>query len=1155
MKKSIRPYRYWYWQQKLLRRMKATCLILLLFVTLGFANTRAQEKVRIKVKNGTFQEVIKQIESQSELGFIYSSDELILNKRFNIDKSDVSIYDLLDELLKGESLVYRKVGNNIIIKSQTQTTRERYSQQRYELTGIVVDKSGEPVPGVNVFDKNNPQNGVITGFDGSYTLSLDSDEAVVVFSFIGFVKQEIQVSGRTNINITMLEESIGLNEVVAIGYGTAKKGDLTGSVAAVKGEDLQTIGNTTMGQTLKGQVSGMRVTQQSAQPGGGVDIKIRGTAAGASPLIIVDGIPMSTLWAPNGGIGYSTGSKESVLDHINPEDIADITVLKDASSTAIYGSRAAGGVILITTKRGSKGEDQVNVSFKSQSTAQVISQQPEIMDAREYMYASNDALLERWARKEGYAPYGDKQLPGREELVKGYENAHSDQLLKGWNYNPAQIDGFIGGTDWQDEISRMGLIQQHDLSINGGTKKSAYLISGGYMGNEGVLKNNNYERITGRMNYDIEFSKYFRGGVSSAYTVTNSDDAGLGGSHGVFSIYDVARGFDPVVPKRDENGDWSKSELRPSVVGPMEYLDYKFQTKKRNLLASAFLDIRPFDGLSVKTTVGYDYKSADGQYYIPSFTQAGSSHGGQAKIVKTDLNNYYVNSTATYNNSIGKHNFTAIVGWEYRTTTNTGMSAENRGFPYDDVLWNNLGLGTYERPIVGSYKNDSEAVSVISRINYNYDEKYFLTINYRHDGSSNFAPNKQYGNFGGISLAYRLSEEEFMQDLDWLSNLKIRFGAGVTGNEGSLTGTRTYYTAGRDYYFDGRQTPGIGLAVLGNPNLSWESQSDINLGFDLGFFNNKIGATVDIYERTIFDRIGKMQLMSYQEVNQMDFNTERIDKTRGVDFSFYANMFQQSDLKWTTQFTFTWYRDFTTKRDPSETYPVYDSEAYTWGNNWAYASDGIIRAGEDVPHMINALPGMIKIKDLNGYQRDAEGNVVYKDGKALRTGKPDGKIDEADVVNFGNGTPMPVGWANNLTYKNWDLGINMYGSFNNIKINNRYAAIGYTGPQQGANTVKTFNERYSLYNQTSSVPGMTQYESNHGWGDFYHEKFWYMRLENITLGYRLPVKNQKTIKGLRVFSSVNNIAVLTNFGGYDPEYNVFQYPSVTSFTFGVDLKF
>ena len=525
-----------------------------------------------------------------------------------------------------------------------------------------------------------------------------------------------------------------------------------------------------------------------------------------------------------------------------------------------------------------------------------------------------------------------------------------------------------------------------------------------------------------------------------------------------------------------------------------------------------------------------------------------------------EQSDYLLNVIATYARTFKeKHSLSVMGGWEYQRFVNEGFNAMNTGFPYDGVKWYNLWLGTNEKPTVGSYGAVSENASFLARVNYSFDNRYLLTLNYRYDGSSNFAPNKQWGHFGGGAIAWRISEEAFLKDkVSWLNNLKLRFGAGVTGYAGNLTGTRTYYKAGYDYYFNNKTSSGIGLNTLGNPDLSWESQRDLNLGLDFGLFHNRLAGSIEIYERTIFNRIGHKNLMSYQEVNTLAYNTKRIDKTRGVDITLTGTILDKKNFTWDSQLKFTYYRDMTTRRDPSEVLEINDTEKYHWNDLWYYKSDGLVRPGEVLSGQTGAKAGAVRIKDLNGYKRDESGNKIYDEsGKPIYLGHPDGMIDKADLVKIANNTPIPFGWSNNFKYKNFDLNIYFYGKLNYRK-DNDYK--GYADPVtifNGLNGTSYIRDRMSFDNPNSQVPSFQIWSGGYGVGDYYLEKAWFIRLDNVSLGYTLPKKiTSRICQSARFYFAAKNICVISPYKGADPEFDVYGgYPSVRSFTIGVDIKF
>lgn len=1031
------------------------------------------------------------------------------------------------------------------------------AQSKKTISGTVTDSSNETVIGASVVETGTT-NGTITSIDGTYSIQVSATAKSLTFSYIGYKTQKVEIGRSSKINIVMEPDNLNLDEVVVVGYGSMKKSDLTGAVSSVKPDDLPKAASTTVPQMMKGQLSGVSFTQNSSQPGAKVKMQIRGAAAGADPLIVIDGFPVSPMWEPDTQTQFGKGDKEDVLDNLNPDDIADIQVLKDASATSIYGSRAAGGVILITTKRGSS--DKVDVSFKASYSMQTIAKKPELLSTKEYMQEVNKSILENYVYNKGYGPWGEKPLPAYNDLVTEFMAANAGQKYGGFRYDPNAIDSFQGGTNWLDAVTRTGGIQQYDLSVRGGSAKTKYSISVGYMGNKGIAKNNDYTRTTGRLNLDQEFTSWLKGGVSLSYSMNKSNDIALSGTGDAYDVFRAARTFDPTLPIKDENGNYSKSEVIGYAKNPVSILDVSMLTKKENMLASAFLEIKPFKDLTIKATAGYNRKVSTSSSYIPSTTYEGESVNGKAAKNMDEQSDYLLNAIATYARTFAeKHSLSVMGGWEYQRFVNEGFNAMNTGFPYDGVKWYNLWLGTNEKPTVGSYGAVSENASFLARVNYSFDNRYLLTLNYRYDGSSNFAPNKQWGHFGGGAIAWRISEEAFLKDkVNWLNNLKLRFGAGVTGYAGNLTGTRTYYKAGYDYYFNNKTASGIGLNTLGNPDLSWESQRDLNLGLDFGLFHNRLAGSIEIYERTIFNRIGHKNLMSYQEVNTLAYNTKRIDKTRGVDVTLTGTILDKKNFIWDSQLTFTFYRDMTTRRDPSEVLEINDTEKYHWNDLWYYKSDGLVRPGEILSGQTGAKAGAVRIKDLNGYQRDENGNKIYdKNGKPIYLGHPDGMIDKADLVKIANNTPIPFGWSNNFKYKNFDLNIYFYGKLNYRK-DNDYK--GYADPVtifNGLNGSSYIRNRMSFDNPDSQVPSFQIWSGGYGVGDYFLEKAWFIRLDNISLGYTLPKKlTSKVCQSARFYFAAKNVCVISPYKGADPEFDVYGgYPSVRSFTIGVDIKF
>ncbi|MEN8118475.1 MAG: TonB-dependent receptor, partial [Bacteroidota bacterium] len=1035
----------------------------------------------------------------------------------------------------------------ILVQSKnTKTNSEIVSQQQNPISGKVTDDTGEPLPGVTVLIKGTTQ-GTVTDMDGNYTITNVPDGAILQFSFVGMLTQEIEVGNQTSINITLLVDAIGIEEVVAIGYGVVKKSDLTGAVASVKADQLEKIGASSVGQAIAGKAAGLTVVNNSAQPGGGISWQIRGSATGRSPLIIVDGFPITGKGEAGSGNRYNSGSKATTLNTINPNDIESIEILKDASATSIYGSRAAGGVIIISTKRGAKG--QAVVEYSGSYSVQNLYNLPEMLGPKDFMSQRNEVIKEVWMRDNGVAPYGDKTWDEVENNYPG--NKYTDQ----------EINNFAGGTNWLEKVTRPGSISQHDISMTGGRDKTKYLLSLSTFQQDGIVKTNAFNRYSGRLNLDQELASWLKVGISTAFTLIKEDNVPLGGGRNEHSgVIRSSLQFNPLLPVKDDLGIYVLDPDQSFIPNPVSLLESDDQTNNEDLLINSYIEARPVTGLLLKLTAGINKNMSLRNTYVPTTTLYGDRVGGQASKsmgLKSDL---LLNFISQYSRTIAeKHDLSIMGGYEYQKFYWEGFNAGNTQFPYDGVKYHNLALGEKEKPDVGSYGGSSELASFFSRFNYTYNGKYLLTVNLRVDGSSNFAENHQWGVFPGVSVAWRINEEDFLTDNDWLSNLKLRAGYGQTGND-NLSGVLTYYTPGWNYGFGSVSRSGIGLANIGNPNLKWETQTDLNLGLDFGFFNNNISGSIEVYDRVITDLLGNKPLLSYHAINSIRSNLDAEKQTRGVDFQLSTMNINRGGLKWTTDFTLTYYQDRWRKRDASWKPDINDEEQAVWGTWWTYLSDGLVKEGEDVAHMPGAIPGTVKLKDVDGYLVDGEGErILDENGKPQYLGSPDGKIDKADLVNIGNNTPISFGFNNSFSYKNFDMNVYVYGMANRLKTNENKTY--YEGEsfrlKDGTNMPIDIIDRWSYDNQNASVPSIFQANSAYGTGNLYIEDAWFIRLSNITLGYSLPSHiKPKGFEKIRFFASARNLLVISPYSGMDPETGGgVSYPNQRTFTAGVEIKF
>ena len=1108
------------------------------------------QKVTFNGEQVSLKQAFEQIESVSKYKIAYNTAQLDVNRKVTLNQKDTDVLQVLDQLLAGTGCTYKVNENYIVITSQ-QTGAVK------KVHGVVKDVNGEPIIGANVVVKGNPSNGTITDLNGNFDLSVTSNTTLQV-SFIGYNTQELFVGKKTDFNIVLKEDTELLDEVVVVGYGTMKKKDLTGAVASVKMDDAPVGTVSTISHALAGKAAGLQVNTISAQPGSGSTFRIRGAAsvnAGNDPLIIIDGFPVSPTDDSKIQTGkYDSGSSDNILASINPNDIESIEVLKDASSTAIYGARAGNGVIIITTKKGKTGAPKV--TYSGTASVQTMAAKYEMLSAKDFMIQSNRYALEEWRRSNGIGVYGGKS---EAEAATPYTPYYTDAEIA----NPAY------DTDWFKEITRTGFQTQHNLSVNGGTEMTKYLISGNFFKQNGVVKNNDMDRYTARVNVEQKVSKYVNLGVNMTLSRNTTNNVPLGaGQNENASIMVAAAQFSPILPVRDEEGEYVLNSQAAFLPNPVSLLEITDKTVKERMLGTAYVEIKPIEELTLKGNFGIDRNYQKHSVYMPKTTLYGQKTGGQANIAQYDKSDYLMELTANYSKRFGDHNLNALVGYSFQRFTDESLSAGNSQFLIDGFLYNNLGAGAYPKPSVGSSASKSEMASFFGRINYSYKDRYLLTATMRADGASNFAKNNRWGYFPSVALGWRFTEEEFMQPLtSVLSNGKLRVSFGQTGNSNIGNRVISYYSTGNNNEFGGTEQVGVYLSQMGNVDLKWETTTEWNVGVDLGFFKNRLNVTAEYFHKVVSDLLSERSLLGFQEVSTIAANIGET-QSQGFELTINSTNFNTKNFGWNTDFTFSLYRDKWKTRDESwkpSAYSVYDSPIrYQYG----YLSDGLIQPGETVDWMPGAIPGQVKIKDINGYVYNEDGSVkVDQHGIPLKSGKPDGKLDDADKVIYGSSDPgYLLGLNNTFRWKNFDLNIYFYGQFDLLN-SGSYKDLWLTGASgmtgivnmyRGYNMPVSAKDVWTSDNQSAVRPGYFQDKSTWGIGDYYLQKSWFVRCRNITLGYTIPVNQGRNIlSNVRVYFDVNNPFTITPYDGLDLETDnsVWAYPNVRSFSLGVDITF
>lgn len=1096
------------------------------------------------------EEVLKEIEEQTGYSIMYNNDDLKGGKPITQTFTKASVEKILKSILPAN--LKFELQNKMIVISRKNDKKPESGKKR-KISGIIVDASGEPIIGANVLVKGTT-NGVITDIDGGYILENVADNSIISISYIGFHPLEFKANSKELAKVVMKEDTEVLDEVVVVGYGGQKRREITGAIASVKVDELPSTGAASVTQMLSGKAAGLYTNIASAQPGGRVDLRIRGEATGRSPLIVIDGFPVSGF--DNASTGqFSSGKTEAVLASINPNDIESIDILKDASATSIYGTRAAGGVILITTKRGrvSKTSVEFNASMMFSKAYNI----PKVLNAKDYMLETNRAYKEYFMFENKVGAYGDNTW---EDVKHLYKPRYSDEEISALKNNT--------GTNWVDEITRLGVVQNYGINVSSGNEKTKYFISLGYYNNKGIIKNNDYSKYMSQVNVDQKIGSKVSAGLTLNLSRLNLSNVPLDGEAGDQSdIFRTAYLFDPTLPIKDEEGNYSLMQGAAVLSNPVSMLDIKNETQTDHVLGNLSLVWDVIDGLRLKGIAGADIYYSQANHYLPSTTLAGASTNGKASKQLSYKNDYQAQLLATYNKSIKKHNIDIMLGTEFIQSKWSGFSASNQDFVSDGFLWNNLAMGASKTPIVGSWGGKSETMSYVSRLKYNYDDKYFLTANFRVDGSSNFAANHQWGYFPGVSVAWDLARENFMtQTQGYIDQLKLRIGYGQTGNDNIGSAFFNYYAPGEKILWGDQVVSSIGLAGLGNPDLKWEVQTDLNIGLDFSFFKGRLYGNIEYFNRVISDLLGWRQLSSLNEVTGMSCNLDAKKQTYGYELSLHSKNIDTRDFKWNTSLTYSYYRDRWLKRDANWKPDIQDSEKADLAELWYFVSDGFFKKGDtfgvnENGEPIEMIPGTVKIKDIDGYLLDDAGNrVLDETGKPMRLGKPDGKIDNADLVKIGVNTPYTIGLNNNFNYKNFDLSISLYGKFNYWRVNSTTQMLTNLRfmVDESANLSYDIRDAWFSDHQNAKYPSILQNSSriNGGTGDLFLEKAWYIRVNNIDLGYTIPWK-ASGISNLRVYVSLQNPFIITPYSGMDPEtnYGSTSYPNQRNYAFGVQVSF
>ncbi len=1129
---------------KMLKIMKLTVFLMLIsFIGVFASETYSQTtKLSLKVEKISLEDFLVKIENQSEFHFFYTA-KINVEQEVSGEFRNQKIFEILDEIKDEAGFQYEVLGRQIILSPNDAEGAIKSIQQQKTVSGTVTDEAGQPLPGVTVVVKGTTQ-GTVTNADGDYSLSNIPENATLVFSFVGMLTQEIVIGSQTIINVEMVLDAIGIEEVVAIGYGTVKKSDLTGAVSSIKSEDLPLMVNTNVTQMLSGKASGVQIRQNSAQPGGGMEIFIRGaasTGAGNAPLYVIDGFPISNESVEPSGGRYEYGSRNP-LNTINPNDIESIEILKDASATAIYGARAANGVILINTKRGTQG---INVTYKGSQSFQTITNYVDQLNAEELMTFHNKISKEEWMDANNIAPYGNTDPATVTPFIPSYSDSDISSAGK--------------GTDWFNLVSRTGKIQEHNLSISGGSDKTKFFSSFNYYDQQGVVINSALKRISGRLNIDQKITDKFAIGVNLTLSQVDNSNSQLGGNiFGGAGVLGAAMAFPSIFPVYDDEGNYTKNYLFPETPNPMSYREITDNTLTRRLLTNTFAELEIVKNFKARISLGMDVNSSERDTYMPKAFMYGEQVGGQANKGLNKLNDYLIDYLLTYNNVFGQsHNLTAIAGYSYQKFTQDGFSAEATNFFTDAFLTNQLQVGS-NRPEVASYKSESILASYFGRVNYSYDNRYIVAVTSRLDGSDRFGVHNKYSFFPSVAIGWNMHHENFMKKNAFLSKLKLRASLGQTGNANIGGNAFAFYDSGYTYQFGDKIYTGVQKTQVENPNLKWETTTELNLGLDFGFWDNRLSGSFEYYNKTVSDLLYQQNLQYYSEVSSIWMNIGST-QSKGTELQIEGHILT-GELKWNTTLNLSQFNDRWKERAPDalrSLSPWVDKHDYI-RPVYNFVFDGIVQPGESIPHMPNVRPGNVKVKDVNGFQKDQnEDFVLDADGRRVLTGEPDGILDDADRAFLGKSDPdLIFGFGNTFNFRNFDLNVFFDGKLNYVVYDdNMLYVFLQLLTHEGQNLDSKVKDAWFHDNQDGIYPGaaVNPYEGV-VWDAQNYRKISFARLRNVTLGYTFPEKIWST--KIRLFVDVQNLLTITNYDGVDPEADgMHAYPNQKSFTIGLNVNF
>jgi TonB-linked SusC/RagA family outer membrane protein len=1104
---------------KVVLLMKAIFFIILVSCLQASASVYSQEKFTLNIKQTDVSSILTKIQKQSDYRFFYNYAAIKKLGKVNLDVKDATIEQVLSELMDNK-LPYKMGEDHVVIISTPENANSLLL-----VKGKVIDAKGEALIGVNI-RLQGTNLGVTTDINGNFVINAPVN-GVLEFSYIGFEKKVVTVTGDQPLAITLVALPSALTEVVVVGYGTSKKIDVTGAVASVKGSDIQNLPVASAAQALDGRASGVSIVRNDGSPGAAPSIRIRGTGTvnDANPLIVIDGVPTSN---------------PDALSDINPNDISSVQILKDASSSAIYGTRAANGVVLITTKKGTYNQKlatSVNFYNGFQNSTKYIDvlTAPDLYKLKRERY-TNDGI-------DIVAPWND-------------------------TYYATQR------TDWQRAIMGTGHVTNGDVSINGGNDQSNYYFSSSIYNEDGIIDKTNFKRYVTRINSEHKVTSWFKLGENIQLSYANQN--GFNNNDSQTGLIFSALRFNPAIPLVNPDGTYGTARAN-SQLGDINSPYATIQetdkyTKKYRALANAFAEISFFKDLNLRVNYAFDGSLIRNyNFSIADVNQVRQNPTSTLTQSEEEVSSQLLEAFLTYDKVFGKSHVTFTGGYSYQNFNDFGFNASRIGYSDTDVDQRVLNQGNLQ------YNSNllvrpSSLQSGFARLFYDFDSRFLATVTFRADGSSKFAPGKQWGYFPAFSVGWRLSNEQFFKNISWLSNLKLTGGYGELGNQNvdpfqylSLIKIGSTYE-NNGYTFGGTGVSGAAVSSIANSNITWERAAMTNISLDAGFLNNQLNTTITWFNKNTKDMLISPPLVStYGSVSipnqnigtmnnkgvELDLSYQggnsKVKYSIGANASFIKNRVTQLNGVGTfIQSTFYG----RSNQEISRTYqgqPI--ASFYGWKTNGLYQTQADIDADPGLkndPNKANIRPGDVRFRDLNG----------------------DGLINGNDRTTLGSPNPnVTTGLQGNISYKGFELALSFTGVFG--------VSLYNADRMQGLDPTYPFNlyaedlKRWTGPGTSNSIPRLSLDATNNNYrtSDLFVESGNYVALKNATLGYNLPVSWTKkaALKGVRLYASGQNLFYITKYKGYTPELgytngnlqrgvDVAQYPSVRTITFGLTVK-